>query len=106
MAKVGFMSSALDAYLRARRPGAVFVVEDFGRRARFFSGVGDELFGDPALEGSGQRLDRMSDSEVAAFLGRPQQAALNKPAQPINCVNCGAPRVRASSACCDYCGSV
>ena len=88
MAKFGFMSSTLDAYLRARRPDAVFVVEDFGRRARFFSGVGDELFGDPALEGRGERLN------------------FNQPAQPINCVNCGAPRVRASSACCDYCGSV
>jgi hypothetical protein len=31
--------------------------------------------------------------------------ALGLPSKSINCVNCGAPRPRASSVCCDYCGS-
>lgn len=93
------LSAMLEAYERGR------LLAMMERDIAGVTGVRRELMGDQALEGRSQRLDRMSSAEVCAFLGRPQQAVLNQPAKPINCVNCGAPRQRASSLCCDYCGS-
>jgi len=75
------LSSMLEAYERGR------LLAMMERDIAGVTGVRRELMGDPAPQGRGERLN------------------LNQPAQPINCVNCGAPRVRASSACCDYCGS-
>lgn len=50
------------------------------------TGIYEARLGEPALEGRGTPVN------------------FNEPAQPINCVNCGAPRVALRKAC-DYCGS-
>lgn len=75
------LSSMLEAYERGR------LLAMMERDIAGVTGVRSEFLGEQAPQGRGERLN------------------FNQPAQPNNCVNCGAPRARASSACCDYCGS-
>lgn len=75
------LTAALEAYEKAR------LMAQMERDIRGHTGVRSEFVGKPALEGRGERLN------------------FNQPAKPFNCINCGAPRPRNSSLCCDYCGS-
>lgn len=53
------------------------------------------------------RFDQLYEAHLgqSSLEGRGKPINLGRPAEAINCVNCGAPLPIASSVCCDYCGS-